>query len=523
MSAALDATVADLPRRYPGPGGAVAVLRAGEVLVRHAWGFADAERRVAFTPRSLFRMCSITKQFTCAAALSLFGDAGGMDAALAGPIRAALPGLEGRLPTASELAHNQSGLPDYWAVAMLHGAPATLPFGDTEARLVIGGTRRAHFAPGAHFSYSNGNFRILSDALEARTGRSFAELLRTRVCAPAGMETAFLAADTRAMPDGAEGYEGNVAIGFRPAENRVIWTGDAGLGASLDDMIAWERHIDATRDDPRALYPRLSAPVAFADGTPAEYGFGLARSREFGHAATGHGGALRGWRSHRLHLADPRISVVVMFNHLTDARAAALDLLAALLGASRPAADPSRAAPPWCGVWFDAEAALAARVEPAAPGQIRLRNGHAAELLLLDAAGAASNGATTLRPAGDGGLLLERPGENRVARLVPWRDGAAATDGIPGTYECRELAAALDIADTGGVLYGAFRGALGRSRMEQLEPIGPDLWALPCLRALDHTPPGDWTLAIRRDAAGRVAGMTVGCWLARGFDYRRTG
>ena len=68
------------------------------------------------------------------------------------------------------------------------------------------------------------------------------------------MATAFLAADTRAMPDGTEGYEGSPAAGFRAAENRILWTGDAGLGASLDDMIAWERHIDATRDDADALY-----------------------------------------------------------------------------------------------------------------------------------------------------------------------------------------------------------------------------------------------------------------------------
>ena len=63
------------------------------------------------------------------------------------------------------------------------------------------------------------------------------------------MASALLAADTRAMPDGTEGYEGTPAGGFRAAENRILWTGDAGLGACLDDMIAWERHIDATRDD----------------------------------------------------------------------------------------------------------------------------------------------------------------------------------------------------------------------------------------------------------------------------------
>ncbi len=111
-------------------------------------------------------------------------------------------------PGALHLCHNQSGLRDYWAVAMLHGSPAEAPFGDTEAARVIAGTRTLHFAPGTRYSYVNQNFRILSDIVQDRTGRSFADLLRTRVFDRAGMDDAFLAADTRAMPDGTEGYEG---------------------------------------------------------------------------------------------------------------------------------------------------------------------------------------------------------------------------------------------------------------------------------------------------------------------------
>ena len=125
----------------------------------------------------------------------------------------------------------------------------------------------------------------------------------TTIFDPAGMRTALLAADTAALPDGTTGYEGTQTSGFRPAKNRIIWTGDAGIAASLDDMIAWERFIDRTRDDPASLYNRLSAPVGFKDGTPAQYGFGLGRRAAHGHAVTSHGGALRGWRSHRLHMA----------------------------------------------------------------------------------------------------------------------------------------------------------------------------------------------------------------------------
>jgi D-aminopeptidase len=515
LATRLDRIVETLPRSYRGPGGAIAALRDGEVLVRHAWGWANAERRIPFTPRSLFRMCSITKQFTCAVVLDAFPD----PAVLDGDVRARLPLLEQPAPTALHLCHNQSGLRDYWAVAMLHGSPAEAPFGDTEAARVIAGTSTLHFTPGTRHSYVNQNFRILSDIVQQRTGRGFAELLRTSVFDRAGMTSAFLAADTRAMPDGTEGYEGTSTGGFRAAENRILWTGDAGLGASLDDMIAWERHIDATRDDPDALYSRLSAPVRFADGAPAVYGFGLNRGTELGRKVTGHGGALRGWRSHRMYVPSERVSVVVMFNHLSDAHGAAVDLLAAVLGDDPPPPAAAAAAPNWLGAYTEPESGLAVRID-SPDGHVRLRYGHFPDRLDIQADGTATNenGSVRLRP-GDGGLWMDRPFENQSTRLRPL-DGAAAKD-VAGRYRCAELDAELTVVDAGGVLYGGFSGFLGQGRMETLGAVGGDVWVLPCPRALDHTPPGDWTLAFRRDASGRVSGVEVGCWLARRLTYDR--
>jgi D-aminopeptidase len=516
LSDRLDAAVEAIPRAYPGPGGAIAVLREGEVLVRHAWGWANAERRVPFTPRTLFRMCSITKQFTCAAALDAHGDLSALD----GAVRARMPLLEGTAPRAAHLAHNQSGLRDYWAVAMLQGSPAEAPFGDIEAEAIVAATRSLQFPPATRFSYVNQNFRMLGDIAAERAGVTFADLLRTRVFDRAGMETAFLAADTAAMPDGATGYEGTQAGGFRAAENRILWTGDAGVGASLDDMIAWERHIDATRDDPHALYSRLSAPIAFADGRPATYGFGLGRSTLFGRASTGHGGALRGWRSHRLYVPAERVSVVVMFNHLANASAASTDLLAALLGETPPKPDPSLPAPDWLGAYVESETGLSVRVEAGPPGQVRLRFGHAPDTLDLCADGSAGRDTgPRLRPA-DGGLWLDRPGDNASTLLSPLAPPTGARD-VVGRYRCEEFSAELTVTGRAGVLYGGFSGALGQGRMEFLDPIAADVWALPCHRALDHTPPGDWTLGFRRDAGGAVSGVTVGCWLARGLPYDR--
>ncbi len=515
LDARLDRALAALPRTYPGPGGALAVLRDGEVLARHAWGWANAERRIPFTPASLFRMCSITKQFTCAAVLAAMADPRDLDSAIA----ARLANLEGPKPDALRLAHNQSGLRDYWAVAMLHGSPAEAPFGDAEAAMVIAGARSLHFASGTRSSYVNQNFRLLGDALAERTGRSLAEHLRG-IFDRAGMASALLAADTRALPDGTEGYEQMSQGGHRVAVNRLIWTGDAGLGASLDDMIAWERHIDATRDDPGSLYQRLAAPVTFADGRVAPYGFGLAREEALGRPATGHGGGLRGWSSHRLYLPRERISVVAMLNHIFDARAAAIDVLAAVLGEAKPVPNAALAKPSWLGAYVEPETGISARVEAGEPGQVRLRFASwRPETLDLHDDGSAGGGGrgSHLVPTPDG-LRLERPADNLFSTLVQVKPGMR-TD-FAGRYHCAELDAVLTVSDA-GVPYAAFSGFLGQGRMELLEPIGEDLWALPCPRSLDHAPPGDWTLAVRRDDAGRAVAIRLGCWLARGLEYRR--
>jgi D-aminopeptidase len=384
---------------------------------------------------------------------------------------------------------------------------------------VISGTRTLQFAPGTSYSYTNQNFRLLADVLEERTGRTLGELLRARIFERAGMATAQFATATRGTPDGTEGYEGTPATGFRCAENQVHFRGDAGLVGSLDDMIAWERHIDATRDDSTALYPRLSAPVTFMNGAPAPYGFGLARSKDFGRHVIGHGGALRGWRSHRLYVRAERVSIVVMFNFLGDAGGAALDALAAVLGEHRVTHDATLPSPDWLGAYVEPESSLAAQVHAASPGQVLLRYGHSPELLNLEPADAARSSRGTQLTVTGGELWMDRPQENRRSRLH--RLTGAPRQDVVGRYRCEELDAELTIADAGGTLYGACSGFLGHGRMETLDPIGADVWTMPCRRALDHTPPGEWTLAFRRDAGDRVTGVDVGCWLARRLPYVR--
>jgi D-aminopeptidase len=511
---ALDQVLAALPSRYLGPGGAVAVLRDGEVLARHCWGWADAERRIPFTPLTMSLICSISKQFTCSLMLDQFPD----PTVLNEDIRRRLPALDEGAPTILDLAHNQSGLRDYWAVAMLYGAPVEGAFSLQDADRIISRTQSLHFAPGTRYSYCNQNFRLISDLIEQRTGAGFGDLLRRRLFDIAGMPYARLNADTAAVAGGTVGYEGTLATGFRPAVNNIHWTGDAGISACLEDMIAWEQFIDATRDEPSGLYNRLAAPVTFRDGAPAAYGFGLARTQFFGHAATCHEGGLRGFRSFRVYIPEARISVVTLFNHMADPRGPAVDVLGALLDAPPPAEARDVTIPDVAGHYLEPESGIAVRVETAADHRVRLQFGHGFDLLSPTEGGDYLSASVRLH-RDEAGLRMTRPHENLSSLLTPW-EGVSNTD-IEGVFRSPELGAEITCVSAGGTLYGAFSGMLGQGAMQPLLPYGPETWLLPCARALDYSAPGDWTLRFTRDEAGRVAGVTAGCWLARGISYSR--
>lgn len=115
---ALEAFVHTIPQNYKGPGGAVAVLKDGKVVLRHAWGFADLAARKAMTPETRMPICSVSKQFTCAVLLDSVGEPEVLDDALA----AYLDKFAEKRPSVRDLCNNQSGLRDYWALTVLCGA-----------------------------------------------------------------------------------------------------------------------------------------------------------------------------------------------------------------------------------------------------------------------------------------------------------------------------------------------------------------------------------------------------------------
>ena len=515
-TAALQRAIDELPRRFPGPGGVVAVVKDGAPIERYAWGFANLETHQPFSNTTQMPICSITKQFTCATLLSVTADPSELD-----PLTAAmLPRLAGGTPSTADLANNQSGLRDYWALTVLCGAKPEGDFRPADAATLLGLTRSLHFKPGTAYSYSNGNFRLLALALEQHSGTEFGDLMMARVVGPAGLPTASFVTETGALPGGATGYEGTTDTGWRPGFNRLHWSGDAGLCMSVDDLIAWECYIDRTRDDADGLYNRLSAPVSFDDGSAASYGRGLAQSTRWGRKMSGHGGAIRGWRLQRFVVPSERLSVAIAFNHESDPHAAAMQVMAAALGQTvAPVSSDLAGAKRFLGTWLDRRWGLLLDVKINSDGTLVASYDGSAEVLSLGADGIARGLGMMLSPT-TGGLRIRRPADAIDSEAEPF--GALAIAPAPdlaGRYYSGELEADLEIVNAGGAWFASFHGFLGTGPLMPVTPVGADVWRLTCHRALDAPAPGDWTVQVHRSVDGKIASITVGCWLARNVTF----
>lgn len=532
IAASIPEILADVPSRFRGPGGAVAVLKDGKLVGQQLWGYADLHRRIPMAADTVLPICSITKQMLCGLLTDLeLNPTPAMTARRVEPAEQ-LSNQLGQLLnpnllqdtglTIRHLCNNQSGIRDYWALTVLWGAKPEGHFSVVDhGPQMLARLKSFHFPPGTEYSYANSNFFVVARCIEQVTGQPLAELLKQRIFAPAGMETARLCANTAEHPPPGVGYEGNEAFGFCPAVNCIEWAGDAGVVASLADMIAYEHFVDRSTNDSQSWYGINSKQQKYNDGTPAEYGFGLARQLVGGVLTVRHGGALRGYRLSRSYAPVPRVSIVVLLNQEHgDAGEVSDWILKRVMGVPEAKKEIVSPGPDWTGTYLDSDTGLAITVSQGTVGELLVKYHRTPEKFrVIEAYKAQSDGMVATL---DGtSLHLHIPHDNRTvhAQRVATGKLAPTSSELQGDYHCAEIDSVFHCSGSGGMLYGMFDGFLGQGPVHMMRSLGDDLWALACPRAMDSTPPGDWTVIVRRNDDGTVAGVTIGCWLARRLEF----
>ncbi|KAF0320446.1 hypothetical protein GQ607_012372 [Colletotrichum asianum] len=438
-----------IPSRVRGPGGAIAVLKDGKLIGQRVWGYADLVRKIPMTAETLLPICSISKQMLCALMYDLehnppasLADKGDVKAKFSDKMTALLhPNLtrDGAL-TIDHLANNQSGIRDYWALSVLWGAQPEDRFSIADhSKLMIERLQSFHFEPGMEYSYANTNFHILGRIVEQVTEDSIASLLEQRIFGPAGMKTARLAADTAHLPPPCIGYEGDEQRGFFPADNKIEWAGDAGVVASLSDMVAYEQYLDRISTERGSWYEAALKQPLYKDGTPAVYAQGLGHGKIENVKVVGHSGALRGFRLYRVHAPEERISVVVLLNHEGGSAAPAEEIIRGLLDLKKSEPAPVDADSSWFGTFLDEQTQLAITVSQGAKGKVNISYAGSAEAINLKDPKHAESPGMVAKIDGNQ-LKIHRVKENRALKASRILQGGTANySAFGGDFYCAEI------------------------------------------------------------------------------------
>lgn len=360
LVAAVDAVAAKALADKAVAGFAVGVVENGRVRLARGYGMADLEARVPVTDRTVFRIGSVTKEFTAAAVL-LLAEQGklSLDDRLAKFVPTFPRGGE---VTVRQLLAHTSGIRNYTSVPDFMTAVAPRETSaDALIAYMVAAAPVYDFAPGTSWSYSNSGYFLLGAIIEKASGQPYAQFVRTAILDPLGLAQTRFDDMAEIVPNRAKGYEklATSPSGFANASHLSLSVAAAAgaMRSTVADLARWHEALLGGRLLNRASVALMTAPGRLADGrlasaarptTPgqagprSDYGFGIATTMREGRRSIGHGGSINGFNATVQTFADARTTLVLLTN--TDGGTATV--LPALIGAIFPAPSSFPVPPP---------------------------------------------------------------------------------------------------------------------------------------------------------------------------------
>jgi len=293
-----------------GPGAVIAVLRDGQFIHCKGYGLASLEWNIPISPDVVFRIASLTKQFT-ATAVMMLRERGLLS--LDDTVERFAPQFppRGRRVTIRHLLNHTSGIRTYnYFEQDSRRARTTLP-----ALLDVIAALPFDFEPGERYVYNNSGYVLLGGVIEAVSGLKYRDFLRQEIFEPLGMRRTGYLFDEQVVSRRASGYQ-LVQGEFRNARFRsATWAHAAGaLGSTVGDLALWDRAIRGHRLISAESLAEMLAPTPLNDGGAYPYGFGWGVADYRGRRVYHHAGGGGGFAAHMLHFRDEDLTTILLSN-----------------------------------------------------------------------------------------------------------------------------------------------------------------------------------------------------------------
>lgn len=308
----VDSLVADALTEGPVAAMSIAVVRGRDTIVMKGYGLADVENDVRASAQTVYRIGSITKQYTAAAILQLMEQGRlSIDDSI-GKHLPTIPATWRRVPIRQLLNHT-SGIPSYtsagprWATRMRLDLPH-------DSLIGIIANDSMDFAAGSQWRYNNTGYYLLGMLIERVTGRSYAADVSERIVKPLGLTSTLYCELQPIIKRRAQGYQvgpEQKLVNAAPLSMHQPFSAGA-LCSTVGDLVAWQRALAAGRVVKPASYSVMTTAVGAA--VDSRYGFGLMTDTVAGRTSVEHGGGINGFNSMLMYFPSDTLSIAVLGN-----------------------------------------------------------------------------------------------------------------------------------------------------------------------------------------------------------------
>jgi CubicO group peptidase (beta-lactamase class C family) len=296
------------------PGAAILVAQSDHVIIRKGYGKASLSAGKDITPQSVFRIGSLTKQFTAVAILKLIKED---KLSLQDKIIKYLPEYkpQGELVTIENLLNHTSGITDYTGILNLRSAENKAAPKTIQQRFNDFSSVPLEFTPGEKYKYSNSGFFILGMIIEKVSGISYGEYIEKNLFTPLKMKSSYYDGAKKSIPNKAVGYN-QTEKGFEEAahvDSSMPFAAGA-IGTTVEDLWKWNQAVFKYQVLPKSILEKAWQSTTLTNGIKVSYGYGWSLARIDNLKVIEHGGGIDGYLSYILYVPEEKVFITILTN-----------------------------------------------------------------------------------------------------------------------------------------------------------------------------------------------------------------
>lgn len=297
------------------PGMSVLIAKKGQIVYEKAFGSANMELNTPLQPDMVFRIGSVTKQFTAIAILQLVEQ---RKISLQDSVQQYIKDFPSKAYpiTIENLLTHTSGLIDYTSYGDTTNNPFIERYDFTSQQIIkYFNYQFLEFKPGTKYGYSNSNYALLAYIIEKVSGKDYHKYMEENVLKLAGLNNTLYAVENTIVPKRVRGYTKDRGF-YENAEYQTlsIGYGCGDLLSTVGDLYKWNKAVLSYKLIKKETLEKALTPFKLTNGTYTNYGYGWFIDSLEGSKCIHHEGQTSGFIAEKKYFPDEDAYVAILTN-----------------------------------------------------------------------------------------------------------------------------------------------------------------------------------------------------------------